>query len=143
MFKKENQQKRIAEFIETIMQVAQGNFDIQINLSDKNNDMDALAMGINMMIDDLKNNTDLKIQNEKFRLLNSELTKAKEKAEKISTELEIYKNNLENIIKERTQELQEQNIKLQNFNKLFVGREIRIKELKDKIKLLESQTINN
>ena len=61
---------------------------------------------------------------------------------KVETELEKHKENLEELVKERTQELQEKNMELENFNKLFVGREFRIKELKDKIKDLE-KGINN
>ncbi len=45
---------RINEFIEVIMQVARGDYSAQIEVSEKNNHLDALAMGINMMVDDIK-----------------------------------------------------------------------------------------
>lgn len=51
--------------------------------------------------------------------------------------LEKYKVNLEVLVKERTKELEEKNEKLEKFNKLFMDREYRIKELKDRIKELE------
>ena len=46
---------RINEMIEAVIKVARGNYSVQIELSDKNDDLDSLAMGINMMIDDVKN----------------------------------------------------------------------------------------
>ncbi len=51
-------------------------------------------------------------------------------------ELNDYKNNLEILIKERTEELAASNKELKRFNKLFVGREKRIKELRNKLKEL-------
>ncbi len=58
------------------------------------------------------------------------------KAEK---ELKKYRDHLENLVKERTAELEQKNKKLEEFNELFVGRELRIKELKDKVKELEGK----
>ncbi len=54
-------------------------------------------------------------------------------------ELAKYRNHLEDLVKERTLDLEEKNEKLENFNKLFIGRELRIKELKDKVAKLEKQ----
>lgn len=53
--------------------------------------------------------------------------------------LEIHHEKLESLVKSRTIELEEKNSELENFNKLFTGREFRIKELKDKIELLEKK----
>ncbi len=59
-------------------------------------------------------------------------------------ELASYQNDLEEIINERTLELEktntillEKNQKLEHFHDLFVGREYRIKELKERVKELE------
>ncbi|MCB0821303.1 MAG: PAS domain S-box protein [Bacteroidales bacterium] len=52
-------------------------------------------------------------------------------------ELENYKGKLEDLVKERTMELEEKNQELERFNQLFIGREFRIKELKEKIAKLE------
>lgn len=49
---------RINEMIEAIMKVARGNYSAQVELSDKNDDLDSLGMGINMMIDDIRNRTE-------------------------------------------------------------------------------------
>ena len=74
--------KRIQELIDVVMRVARGDLNCQIKLSEKNNDLDSLAMGINMMIDDLRNNSLIKTQNKKIKKINKELKRAKEKAEK-------------------------------------------------------------
>lgn len=58
---------------------------------------------------------------------------------KLQDELEKYKTHLEELVKERTKELEEKNKELQRMNDIFVGREFRIKELKDKIKYLEDE----
>ena len=56
-------------------------------------------------------------------------------------ELKAYREHLEELVKERTKELAEKNLELERFNKLFVGREFRINELKQKIKALEERLI--
>lgn len=56
----------------------------------------------------------------------------------LEKKLKEYQLNLEKMVQERTKELEEKNEKLSKFNKLFVEREFRIKELKDKVKELES-----
>ena len=55
-------------------------------------------------------------------------------------ELKRYQDNLEELIKERATELEEKTAKLERLNKLFVGRELRMKELKEKIKEQEGKT---
>ena len=62
-----------------------------------------------------------------------DITESK-KAEK---ELEKYRNQLEDLVKKRTQEVDIKNAELQRMNKLFVGRELRMKELKKIIKELK------
>ncbi len=58
---------------------------------------------------------------------------------KAEDELNKYRQHLEELVKERTSELEEKNEKLEHFNKLFVGREFRIKELRDRVKELEEK----
>ena len=55
-------------------------------------------------------------------------------------ELKKYRENLEELIKKRTKELEDKNKELERMNDLFVGREFRIKELRDKVKELEKRT---
>ncbi|MCF8370955.1 MAG: PAS domain S-box protein [Bacteroidales bacterium] len=61
-------------------------------------------------------------------------------------QLSQYREKLEEMVKERTAEIEvknkeliEKNIELERFNQLFVGREFRIKELRDKVKKLEEK----
>ena len=68
------------------------------------------------------------------------------KRKKAENDLRQLKESLENSINERTQELINKNIelieknqKLESFNDLFVGREFRIKELKNKITELKNK----
>ncbi len=57
----------------------------------------------------------------------------------ILAELEKHKKQLEELVAERTKELEEKNQRLENLNKLFVGREFRIKELRDQVRELEKR----
>jgi PAS domain S-box-containing protein len=56
-------------------------------------------------------------------------------------ELAKHREHLEEMVNNRTKELQEKNAELEHLNKLFVGREFRIKALKEKIKELEKEII--
>lgn len=57
----------------------------------------------------------------------------------IEYKLEEHQKNLEALVNTRTRELEEKNAELERVNKLFVGREFRIKELKDTIGNLEKE----
>ena len=54
-------------------------------------------------------------------------------------ELSKHREHLEELIKERTSDLENKNNELKRFNKLFVGREFRIKELKTKLESLSDK----
>ena len=43
----------MSEMVETVMKVARGNYSVQIELSGENDNLDSLAMGLNMMVDDI------------------------------------------------------------------------------------------
>lgn len=80
---------RIKEMIETIMKVARGDYSVQIKVSEKNDDLDSLAMGLNMMIDDI-----------------GEILRLQQAAEKSKiTALEQARAELEKKVTERTAEL--------------------------------------
>ena len=64
-----------------------------------------------------------------------DITKRKQAGE----ELAKYREHLEEMIKERTAELENSLKEVERMNHLFVGREFRIKELRDKIKKLENK----
>ena len=57
-------------------------------------------------------------------------------------EIKKYQEHLEEIVKERTSQLEDKNNDLERMNRLFVGREFRIKELRDKVKDLERRLID-
>lgn len=72
---------------------------------------------------------------EKALLLEEEIEKRQEAQE----ELERLNKTLEQRVRERTAELEEKNAELHKMNRIFVGRELRMVELKEKIKELEKQ----
>ncbi len=57
-------------------------------------------------------------------------------------EIEKHKNHLEELVKLRTEEIEAKNTELQRINKLFVGRELKMKELKKIIKDLQLKNEN-
>ena len=54
-------------------------------------------------------------------------------------ELAAYREHLEELVRERTAELEARTAELKRMNDLFVGRELRMIELKCRIKELESK----
>ncbi|WP_346861528.1 ATP-binding protein [uncultured Draconibacterium sp.] len=77
----ENDSKRIQSIIDVVMKVARGDNSVQAPMSDKYDQIDALAMGVNMMIDDLAVKEETDKENEHIKKLNAELEIAKQKAE--------------------------------------------------------------
>jgi len=67
----------------------------------------------------------------------SDITNRKQTEE----ELDKHRKYLEEMVEERTAELKEKNVDLERMNKLFVGREFRIKELRTKVKELENKLV--
>ncbi|MCK4920837.1 MAG: hypothetical protein KAS71_07315 [Bacteroidales bacterium] len=74
---------------------------------------------------------------DEFKRINLQLNENILIRKETETKLRNFHNKLEDLIKERTKELEEKNIELEKFNKLFIGRELRIKELKDKVRKLK------
>ena len=70
---------------------------------------------------------------EKALLLEEEI----EKRQKAQVELEQLNERLEQRVKERTTELEVKNTELARMNRIFVGRELKMVELKERIKELE------
>ena len=78
---KTSDQDKVAQIIDAVMKVAAGDFSVQIEVSEKHDHLDALALGINMMIDDLRNKYITDLDNETIKKLNIELEYAKSKSE--------------------------------------------------------------
>lgn len=57
----------------------------------------------------------------------------------VQEELNKYREQLEELVKTRTAEIVEKNAELERMNKLFVGRELRMVELKERIRALENE----
>ncbi|MEW6067944.1 MAG: PAS domain S-box protein [Nitrospirota bacterium] len=74
----------------------------------------------------------------KFATLFSDITDRKKSEE----ELMRHREHLESLVKERTVELEAKNAELQRLNRLFVGRELRMAELKEKLRTLEDKIRN-
>ena len=68
-----------------------------------------------------------------FAAIISDITERKQ----TEKELEAHRDHLEKLVEKRTTELKEKVMELERMNDLFVGREFRIKELRDRVKELE------
>ena len=68
--------KRINEMIKVIMKIVKGNYSKQIKLYDKKDELDYLAKGINMMIDNIKKS------DEETKVRTSELMKTNKQLQK-------------------------------------------------------------
>jgi len=51
---KTSEKERISDIVEAVMKVARGDYSVQVELSGENDEFDSLAMGLNMMIDDIR-----------------------------------------------------------------------------------------
>ena len=54
MMDKTLENERVNEIIEAAMKVARGDYSVQVELSGRNDELDSLAMSLNMMIDDIR-----------------------------------------------------------------------------------------
>jgi methyl-accepting chemotaxis protein len=101
--------KPIIKLKDAATEIGSGKLDTQIKIKSKN-EIGELASSFNKMTEDLKRSR---------------------------KELEDYSKTLEGKVKERTKELEQKNEELERFNKLAVGRELRMIELKKRIRELE------
>ena len=97
---------RIEKLIDIIMKAARGDYSVEVELSDNYDDLDAIGIGINMMIEDIKNSGG-KLQKAHDQL--------EQKVKDRTSELEKHRHHLEELIKERTTKLEQSNRKLQDF----------------------------
>jgi len=82
------EKERMNDMIEAVMKVARGDYSVQVELSGKNDELDSLAMGLNMMIDDIRNGIEeLHRANEKLKASEEELRASNEELEATNEEL--------------------------------------------------------
>ncbi len=106
---------RINEMITTIMQVARGDYSVAIRSSDSNDDLDSLAIGINMMIEDIRENTK---EIERNQVLLQEKIKDLEKSELAALNImEDLQETTEKLEKSQG-DIEHKNIKLEKLNNL-------------------------
>jgi PAS domain S-box-containing protein len=70
----------------------------------------------------------------------TERKNTEEELGKLNDELRMLNEELEQRVKQRTEELEKMNEELQKINRLFVGRELRMMELKERIRELENNS---
>lgn len=69
-------QQQIDKILEALLTLAKGDYSIQIELSNENNDLDAIALGINMMGENVaKKHTQIELLNEELLKLNNQKDK--------------------------------------------------------------------
>ncbi len=64
---------RLNDILNAIINVAQGDYSVEIEVTDSNDDLDALAMGINLMVNELKDKFETEKENERILNLNEQL----------------------------------------------------------------------
>ena len=102
MMDKTSEKERMNEIIEAIMKVARGDYSVQAELSGKNDEIDSLAMGLNMMIDDVRSgieelhraNEELQASEEELRSANEELQATEEELRAANEELQAANEEL-------------------------------------------------
>ncbi|MGQ8338900.1 sensor histidine kinase [Sunxiuqinia sp. A32] len=78
---KKQTEERINGMIDALLKVTQGNYDTQVQLSEENDLLDSLGLGINMLIDDIRHGLEIKSQNKQIIKENTELEVSLKKAE--------------------------------------------------------------
>jgi PAS domain S-box-containing protein len=105
-----------------------------------------LQLIINQQTEEIQaTNEELKVANEEMAAANEELVTVNETQAALNEELAVSNSELESTLKAletSNEKLTKSNNELEHFNKLFVDREFRIKELKNKVKELEGKLAN-
>ena len=128
--------KRLSKITPVLEKVSKGDFSQKINTSKKDDEFSDHLAALNVMIDDFRS------MMEEIQDKSEELENQYTKLEKTSKELQEAKNDLEQKVKERTSELREKLLELERFNKIAVGRELKMVELKQEIKRLRGNNDN-
>lgn len=76
--------KRIDQIINSIEKIARGDYSVLVELSDKNDEIDSIAIGINMLVEEIKSRI------EDLREANEKLKEAKNDQDKKIHQLEVF-----------------------------------------------------
>jgi len=158
---------RLGAVTPVLKKASEGDFSEKIELPEEEDEFTEHLLVINNMIDDLREMVDeikqkseeLEAQSEELEQANAELEEAKtgleEKVRERTAELEKAKTglegevakrtkelselnkNLEGEVAKRTEELQDKLLELERFNKVAVGRELKMVELKEELARLK------
>ncbi len=79
---------RVDKINETICKVARGDYSSQVEVTEQNDELDSLAMGVNMMIDDVRNTV------EEIEILQKEQLQKAQRLEKTVTKLEVTRREI-------------------------------------------------
>ncbi|MCX6799562.1 MAG: HAMP domain-containing protein [Candidatus Falkowbacteria bacterium] len=146
----------IKNLIQVVKNIGQGDYSKKADTKEEG-EMGMLAESFNLMTDNIiKTNKSIQEQNSQLKEASEELEGAKnsleakvkkrtleleeskvyleQKVEERTVELKKLNNKLETEVSNRTKELKEKLVELERFNKLAVGRELKMIELKEELK---------
>ena len=93
--------ERVNEIIEAAMNMARGDYSVQIELSGRNDELDSLAMSLNMMVDDIRTSVeDLDRQRKELSDINKQLQQEITERKRIEEALQRQTHDLEERVKE-------------------------------------------
>lgn len=138
-FLKNNIARPLTDLKEAALRLSREDFEKEANVFTKD-EIGEVASAFNQMTHHLKDSYQtIQTQKEEVEETNAGLIR-------INEELDVFKNGLEEEVKKRTQELGAANQELarkiqqmERYNKLMVDRELKMRELKEKIKALEER----
>lgn len=125
---------RLEKLIPIFQGIAAGNFSVNIEIPKREDEFTPLIAALSMVLDDLEFlDKDNKEKNEELEKRKLELEK---RVAERTRELQQLTESLEEKVKQRTQELADKVEELEKFQKISIGRELRMVELKKEIEEL-------
>jgi len=119
----------LKKILDGIKEVGKGNLNIQLNIK-TNDELETLAEGFNQMVQEIKKTKEA---------LEEEKSVLEIKVAARTRALKELADTLEFQVQERTKELRQKLEELEKFHQLTVGRELKMKELKEEIEKLKEE----
>ena len=119
----------ISKFIKKIQQIEKGDLKQKIDIK-TGDEIETLAKAFNGMLEKI---------NESYEKIEEQKTVLEVRIRAKTKELKELVENLDGQIKEKTKELQKRVDELERFQKLTIGRELKMTELKEEIKKLKKE----